>query len=270
MITKAIIPVAGWGTRWLPITKSIEKCMMPIGNRPVVDYVVHDCIDAGIKDIYFIVSESSTQLRKFYEDNQQLNDYLSVNGKEDMLSGLSLPEGVRFHYLTQQDTKYGTAVPIAIAAPNIDEGESAVVLMGDDFIYNPGGRNPIEHLIEESSENSSFLGVNIPLEEVSRYGVIEMSDDKHFVRIIEKPNVEDAPSTLINISKYVLGKDIIDMAVKFVDTEKDGEYYITDVINEYVNGGGRVKVVEAVGEYLDGGNPVAWLHANRVVMGDIA
>ena len=60
------------------------------------------------------------------------------------------------------------------------------------------------------------------------------------------------------------------MAVKFVDTEKDGEYYITDVINEYVNGGGRVKVVEAVGEYLDGGNPVAWLHANRVVMGDIA
>jgi len=187
-----------------------------------------------------------------------------------MLDSLSLNEEVRFHYITQQDTKYGTAVPIAIAAPNIDEGESAVILMGDDFIYNPGGRNPIEHLISESSENSSLLGVNIPREDVSRYGVIEMSDDKHFVKIVEKPNVEDAPSTLINISKYVLSKDIIDMAVKFVETEKDGEYYITDVINEFVNNGGRVKVLEAVGEYLDGGNPSAWLHANRVVMGDIA
>ena len=101
-------------------------------------------------------------------------------------------------------------------------------------------------------------------------GGIPHDDVQAFVKIVEKPNVEDAPSTLINISKYVLSKDIIDMAVKFVETEKDGEYYITDVINEFVNNGGRVKVLEAVGEYLDGGNPSAWLHANRVVMGDIA
>ena len=71
-ITKAIIPVAGWGTRRLPITKTIEKCMLPVGNRPIIDYVVEDCIKAGITDIYFVVSEGSTQVKRFYSNNPKL------------------------------------------------------------------------------------------------------------------------------------------------------------------------------------------------------
>ena len=85
MITKAIIPVAGWGTRRLPVTKAIEKCMLPVGNRPIVDYVVQDCITAGITDIYFVVGEQSGQLHDFYRNNVELNDYLRRNGKEDLL-----------------------------------------------------------------------------------------------------------------------------------------------------------------------------------------
>lgn len=80
--TKAIIPVAGWGTRRLPITKTIEKCMLPLGNRPVVDYAVQDCIAAGITDIYFVVGEQSTQIRDYYRSNVDLNDYLKRNGKK--------------------------------------------------------------------------------------------------------------------------------------------------------------------------------------------
>ena len=75
-INKAIIMVAGWGTRMLPITKSIEKCMLPIGNRPMIDFVVRDIIAAGIKDIYFVVGEQSTQLQSYYRTNILLNDYL--------------------------------------------------------------------------------------------------------------------------------------------------------------------------------------------------
>ena len=97
-ITKAIIPVAGWGTRRLPITKSIEKCMLPIGNRPMVDYVVQDCIDAGITDIYFVVSEDSSQLQSYYAANAALETYLEAHNKTEMLS-LVTPPVARFHYI---------------------------------------------------------------------------------------------------------------------------------------------------------------------------
>ena len=79
-ITKAIIPVAGWGTRMLPITKSIEKCMLPIGNRPLIDFVVQDCLAAGITELIFVTGENSTQLESFYRTNIHLNDYLRRKG----------------------------------------------------------------------------------------------------------------------------------------------------------------------------------------------
>src|SRR5690606_14322531 len=116
-ITRAIIPVAGWGTRRLPITKTIEKCMLPIGNRPLVDYVVQDCLKAGITEIIFIVSEDSTQLQSYYGDNLALNDYLTRGGKTDKLPLVAPPQGVTLRYVTQPSgSKYGTAVPVALAA----------------------------------------------------------------------------------------------------------------------------------------------------------
>jgi UTP--glucose-1-phosphate uridylyltransferase len=246
--------------------------MLPIGNRPIVDYVVQDCIDAGVSDIYFVVAEDSFQLRRYYGNNERLDRYLKDNGKTDKLNVTKPPEGVNFHFIEQDQTgKYGTAVPVALVASYIDDDESVVVLMGDDFVFDRDGGNDIKRLIEETViGGNSLLGVNIPIDQVGHYGVIEVSPSSEFVRIVEKPTPEEAPSTLINISKYVLNADIIRLIVDFVANDKTGEYYITDVINQYIIGGGSVKVVEAKGEYLDGGNPKDWLHANRTVMGDIA
>ena len=81
MITKAIIPVAGWGTRMLPITKSIEKCMLPVGTRPVIDYIVQDVVKAGVKDIYFVVGEQSTQVQSYYRSNIQFERLFAPCGK---------------------------------------------------------------------------------------------------------------------------------------------------------------------------------------------
>jgi UTP--glucose-1-phosphate uridylyltransferase len=272
MITKAIIPVAGWGTRRLPITKAIEKTMLPIGNRPLVDYVVQDCIKAGITDIYFVISEGSTQLRQYYSNNDALNEYLIDAGKNEALKLVALPDGVNFHYIEQpQKGKYGTAVPVALAAKHIFEGESAVVLGGDDFIYNADGTSEVERLIDATPENgNAMLAVTVSADQVNKYGVIEVSDSQEFVRIVEKPNADEAPSNLINISKYILNHDAIDRVAQFVQTDQAGEYYITDPINEYVLGGGSIKVVQAQGEYLDGGTMEGWLHANKVVLGDLA
>ncbi len=272
MITKAIISVAGWGTRRLPITKAIEKCMLPIGNRPLVDYVVQDCISAGIKDIYFVISEGSTQLKQYYSNNDSLNQYLIHNGKNDALKVVAAPQNVTFHYIEQPMLgKYGTAIPVALASQYIVDNESVVVLGGDDFIYNSGAGNAIEDLINGTPEKGvSLLGAHVSAETVGQYGVLEVSEDSDFIRIVEKPGSDHTPSTLINISKYVLNHAVVKLIDDFVNSHQLGEYYITDPINQYVAEGGRVKVLEAQGEYLDGGTVEGWLHANRVVLGDIA
>lgn len=266
-ITKAIIPVAGWGTRRLPITKAIEKCMLPIGNRPLVDFVVQDCIAAGITDIYFVVSEWMTQIQTYYGDNGVLDAYLIGNGKEEMLPLVKPPMNVRFHYITQDTNgKYGTAIPVSLVMGELEQGESAVVLMGDDFVYNPGGVSEVQRLIDATPENgNAMLGVNVPRQAVSRYGVIDMNERSEFVRIVEKPTPEQAPSTLINVSKYVLNYDLLSAIAKYAEISLSGEYYITEPINQYVMTGGSLVVVPAQGEFLDGGSEAGWLHANNVV-----
>lgn len=113
-----------------------------------------------------------------------------------------------------------------------------------------------------------MLGVEVAPEEVSRYGVLEYTGDKTFVRIVEKPHPEQAPSNLINVSKYVLNSVVIREIAEYVKTEKTGEYYITDPINTYVGKGGVVKIIPATGQYLDGGTLEGWLYANRVVLKD--
>lgn len=268
-ITKAIIPVAGWGTRRLPITKTIEKCMLPIGNRPLVDYVVQDCLAAGITELIFVVGEDSDQLQSYYRSNIKLNDYLYRNGKADKLPLVAPLSGVKLHFVTQPSYgKYGTAVPVALAADFIEDGESAVVLMGDDFIYNSDGSSEVQRLIDATPAGEcGLLAARIPRHEVGKYGVIEQDESGNYVRIVDQPDPQEAPSDLINISKYILTKSVIDRAVN-LPAAHNGEYQLPDAINDHVAVGGTVKVVPAVGEYLDGGSVEGWLHANRVVLGD--
>ncbi|CAN5416168.1 UTP--glucose-1-phosphate uridylyltransferase GalU [soil metagenome] len=272
MITKAIIAVAGWGTRRLPITKSIEKCMLPIGNRPLVDYVVQDCIKAGIKDIYFVVSEGSTQLQQYYSENDALNQYLIKNGKNDAIKQVAVPDGISFHYIEQPSGgKYGTAVPVALAARYIVDEESVIVLGGDDFIYNADGSSEIRRLLYATPQDgNAILGVSVERDQLNKYGVIRMNSDEEFVQIVEKPNPGEEPSDLINISKYVLNHDVIRTIVDYVSTDREAEYYITDPINQYVSRGGSLKVVRSQGQFLDGGTTEGWLRANRIVLGDLA
>ena len=274
MITKAIIPVAGWGTRRLPITKIIEKSMLPVGNRPLVDYSVQDLIKAGVKDIYMVISNvEPCQVQEFYKDNLALNQYLIERGKEDRLKlAKTLPDDVTIHYTVQDPAdKYGTAVPIAMVVKEYNLDEPVLVFMGDDFVWNPGGESAAETLIKAAGENeSAILGVKIPLEKVEKYGVLATKDGK-LTGVVEKPKPEDAPSNLINVSKYIMTPDLLERIVKYVDENdfgpKDQEYMVTDPIDEYIKDGGVVRVAPASGEYLDGGSVEGWLYANNVVCG---
>jgi len=275
MITKAIIPVAGWGTRRLPITKIIEKSMLPVGNRPLVDYSVQELIRAGVKDIYMVISNTEPcQVREFYRDNLALNQYLIDRGKEDRLKlAKTLPDDVTIHYTVQDPAaKYGTAVPIAMVVEEYKIDEPVLVFMGDDFIWNPKGESAAEALIQASGEkgDSAILGVEIPREKVEKYGVLSEKDGK-LVGVVEKPKPEEAPSNLINVSKYIMSPELLQRIVKYVDEHDfgpmDQEYVVTDPIDEFIRDGGVMKVASTSGEYLDGGSVEGWLHANNVVCG---
>ena len=274
-ITKAIIPVAGWGTRRLPITKVIEKSMLPVGNRPLVDYSVQELIEAGVTDIYMVVSNTEPcQVREFYSDNIVLNDYLISRGKGDRVAlTKTLPEHVKIHYIAQDaNSKYGTAVPVAMAAEEYNLNEPVIVYMGDDFIWNPECEPAATSLINslQSETDSAILGVEIPKEKVDKYGVLEVQDGK-LTNVVEKPSVEEAPSNLINVSKYILSADLLQKIVAYVNEHDfgptDQEYMITDPIYDYIKQGQTMRVASTSGQYLDGGSVEGWVHANNVVCG---
>ena len=273
MITKAIIPVAGWGTRRLPITKTIEKCMLPIGNRPIIDYNVQDCIKAGITEFIFVVGEQSNQLQEYYRSNIPLNDYLRRQGKENMLDLVAPLQDIKFHFVVQPSYgKYGTAVPVALASEFIEPGESVVVVMGDDFFYNVDGSSETKRLIEDTPQGeNSILAAVLPEDDslTGRYGLIEADESGYLIRVNEHPDY--VPDRFIkNVAKYVLNYDMLMSVKRYVsegEPNSSGEYYIFTPFEEMFKAGARMKVVHAQGQFLDGGTVEGWLHANNVVVG---
>lgn len=274
-ITKAIIPVAGWGTRRLPITKIIEKSMLPVGNRPLVDYSVQELIKAGVKDIYLVISNTEPcQVREYYRDNLALNQYLIERGKEDRLAlAKTLPDDVTIHYTIQDPSgKYGTAVPIAMVVEEYKIDEPVFVFFGDDFIWNPDGESAAESLLKarQNDDESAILGVEVPLEEVVKYGEITMRDGM-LKKIVEKPALEDVESNLVHVSKFIMSPSLMREIVDYVHANDfgvgDQEYMATDPLETFVEKGGVVRIAPTTGEYLDGGSVDGWVHANNVVCG---
>ncbi|HWZ65702.1 MAG TPA: sugar phosphate nucleotidyltransferase [Patescibacteria group bacterium] len=272
--TKAIIPVGGFGTRRLPITKAIEKCMLPVGNRPIVDYVVEDCIRAGITEIIFVVGEQSDQIRTYYGHNQLLEEYLADKGKQDELSLITdLSKKANFNYVVQdRNQPYGTAVPLWLCKEMIDPNESFIYVSGDQFYYDPGGGSEAAHLINEAERanaTSVMMVAEVPHSEVYRYGIVKYrieNGEQLLEDIVEKPTVESAPSNLNNATFYLLNQRIFEFAEDYMKQALNTEYYVTDIVTNYSKTGNPVVVVPVKGEYLDCGNVEGWLHANNTVV----
>ncbi len=245
--------------------------MLPVGKRPVVDYIVQDLLEAGITDIYFSVSEQSAQLQSYYRSNIPLNDYLRQKGKEELLDLIAPLTSAQTHFILQPTTgEYGTAIPARITAKYIDQDESALFVYGDQFFYRADGGSNAKDLIalaESRGLTTGLLGNPVPRQDIPKYGVIEKNEDGNFVRIVEKPNIEDAPSNLNNSGFFLLNKQQFDIALSIPENPAHHEYQITDVINQYVAAGGEVVVGEAKGEYMECGSVDGWLHANNVVAG---
>ena len=259
-IRKVVIPVAGWGTRSLPATKNIPKEMLPIYNKPVIQYVVEEAQRAHIKDVIFVTNRDKNVIEDHFDHNLQLEDLLERSGKLDKLEEVrQVAEMVNI--LSVRQLGLGHAV---LCARELVGDEPFAVMVGDDLMFS--GVPGIGQLIEVAmAEKMPVIGVmEVPWEKVSRYGIIdgeEVAPGVYRVRdMVEKPKREDAPSRMAIVGRYVLTPDIFDYLEK-VKPGHGGEIQLTDALQAMAKERGMM-AVRMAGMRFDAGDWAEFLSAN--------
>ena len=262
-IRKVIIPVAGWGTRSLPATKNIPKEMLPIYNKPVIQYVVEEAIRAKIRDVIFVTNRDKSVIEDHFDYNLQLEGVLERAGKLDKLQAIrEVAEMVNIMSVRQKkQLGLGHAV---LCARELVRGDPFAIMVGDDLMF--GGVPGIGQLIEVAmAEKMPVVGVmEVPWEKVSKYGIIdgeEVAPGVFRVRdMVEKPKREDAPSRLAIVGRYVLTPDIFDYLEK-VEPGQGGEIQLTDALQSMAKERGMM-AVRMAGMRFDAGDWAEFLTAN--------
>ncbi|OGH02221.1 MAG: UTP--glucose-1-phosphate uridylyltransferase [Candidatus Levybacteria bacterium RIFCSPHIGHO2_01_FULL_37_17] len=263
-VTKAVIPAAGFGTRFLPQTKAMPKEMLPIVDKPVIQYVVEEVVDSGIKDIVIITGSNKRAIEDHFDTpNQDLVQNLVSSGKHELLDSIKkLAEMANFIYIRQKGP-YGNGTPILSAEPAID-GEPFAVLWGDEFIYSKPPRLKQMIAVHEKYGGVVISGVRInEKQDLKRYGIANVTAVEGNVyrinEIVEKPEPESAPSNLATHGGYILPPEIFD-ALRTVEPGKGGEVWLVDGINKLREKGVEVFAVEIEnGKYYDTGNKLEYM-----------
>ena len=238
-ITKAVFPVAGLGTRFLPATKAIPKEMLPIIDKPLIEYAVEEAVNAGIKEIIFITSHTKRSIEDHFDQNFELEEKLRNGGKNDFLKKINrdIFRDIKFTYVRQK-TQNGLGDAI-LHSEHLIKNEAFAIILADDLIIN----NPscISQLISSYDEHQcSVIGVNeVPKNETEKYGVISIDEStstksSFFLNdIVEKPK-NNPPSNLAVVGRYVLS-DKIFKYLKNLKPSVGGEVQLTDAIKLMLN-----------------------------------
>lgn len=262
-IRKVVIPVAGWGTRSLPATKNIPKEMLPIYNKPVIQYVVEEAQRAHIKDVIFVTNRDKNVIEDHFDHNQQLEDLLERSGKLDKLEEVRQVAEMVNILSVRQKRQLGLGHAVLCARELVGD-EPFAVMVGDDLMFS--GVPGIGQLIEVAmAEKMPVIGVmEVPWEKVSRYGIIdgeEVAPGVYRVRdMVEKPKREDAPSRMAIVGRYVLTPDIFDYLEK-VKPGHGGEIQLTDALQAMAKERGMM-AVRMAGMRFDAGDWAEFLSAN--------
>jgi UTP--glucose-1-phosphate uridylyltransferase len=270
-VTTAIILAAGFGSRMLPVTAAVEKSLLPILNRPIIDYVVTDCVNAGIKRIIFVVAKGSHGIKDLYLGNPTLERYLVRYHKTAALEKLrAVQEQVSFEFVEQAEGAYGTAIPVQAALPLLKPGENAFVSDGDTFCWHPDGSSDVRPLIELTVQHQAAggaMGMERPEAELSRWGVFDIQTKKgtEYLRgLVEKPAPGTAPSNVMNLTKFILTPALHPYVKNVSMNPASGEYYLTDAFDAAAKDL-PIVVHRAQGKLLDAGTVEGWLEANLTV-----
>lgn len=261
---RAVIPAAGLGTRLLPVTKSQPKEMLPILNKPAIQYVVEEASNSGFDQILVITNRNKKVMEDHFDRNLELERALTKKGAENALKELKEIEDLAdIFYLRQKEQKgLGDAV---LCAENYVNNDSFAVLLGDDII---AGEIPaIKQLWEAHLKVGAPVVAleEVPLDHVERYGIVEPGEEVSpglfkLRSVVEKPSREDAPSRMAIMGRYILDRDIFSW-LKTADTGVGGELQLTDSLSHYIDTKGLYGLV-INGKRVDIGSTEDWLKAN--------
>ena len=265
-VKKAVIPAAGFGTRFLPITKSVCKEMLPIVDKPTLQYIVEEAVAAGIEDILVITGRNKKILEDFFDYTPELDDLLEKEGKEEFLAISRRMEKMAHLYFVRQKHPGGFADAILYAKPFTGDDPFAI-LLGDDIIYTPEGMRPgIGQLVDcyEATGKPTVAVMEVADADIPKYANIRATQlgERHCAieQIVEKPAVKDKFSNDAVIGRYVVEADIYDIIRRTPPSPK-GEVYFTDALQALAREG-RLVGCKFEGKRYDAGNKLEYLQAN--------
>ena len=261
-IRKAIIPVAGMGTRFLPATKAQPKVMLPLVDKPVIQYVVEEVAESGISSVVFVTGRGKQAIENHFDVSYELERVLSDRGKYDELKQItSIHELMQFAYVRQGEALgLGHAIRCASFIAN---NEPVAVLLGDDVFS--GDTPALGELMKVHAETGmAVVGVQqVPREHVSRYGVVSARTEAGVAwqvnSIVEKPEIDKAPSDFAVIGRYILTPEVFDI-LETTPPGHGGEFQLTDALTVLANRG-RLMAVEIKQRRFDTGNKLDYLKA---------
>ena len=264
-LRKAVFPVAGFGTRFLPATKAMPKELLPIVDKPLIQYAAEEAIAAGIDTLIFVTGRNKRAIEDHFDNNQELEIALRAKGKNDQADMVRniLPAGVECIFMRQpEQLGLGHAVLCAERAVGTDP---FAVLLADDFLTGsePGVTADLARAFEATGKSQlSVMEVNGP--DISKYGVVVPSDTQGAVAgVVEKPDAPSAPSNLASIGRYVLTPDIFDI-LRALPPGAGGEIQLADAINTQA-AAGSVEAVKLKGRRFDCGSVEGYLDAITTV-----
>ncbi|MDP4803569.1 MAG: UTP--glucose-1-phosphate uridylyltransferase GalU [Candidatus Nanopelagicales bacterium] len=267
-VRKAVIPAAGLGTRFLPATKATPKEMLPVVDKPAIQYVVEEAVAAGLSDVLFVTGRSKRPLEDHFDHNTELEQVLREKGDQERLDLVTASSDLaRIHYV-RQGNPLGLGHAVLVAESFVGD-EPFVVLLGDDLI-DP--RDPIlERMIEVREEfgGSVLCLMEVPRENISLYGCAAVTptstpDVLEVESLVEKPSVEDAPSSFAIIGRYLLDPAVFEI-LRVTKPGKGGEIQLTDALQVLAqlpaDAGGGVRGVVFSGRRYDTGDRLSYLQA---------
>jgi UTP--glucose-1-phosphate uridylyltransferase len=259
-VKKAVIPAAGFGTRFLPATKAMAKEMLPIVDKPTIQFIVEEAIESGIEDILIVTGKSKRPIEDHFDSNIELETNLRDKGKDDLLKLVQETTGIRIHFVRQS---YPLGLGHAVLQAKAFVGdEPFVVMLGDDLMKDevPLTRQLIEGY--ERTYASTIAVMEVPHEETSKYGIIDPDNQLeegllNVRRFVEKPKPEDAPSNYAIIGRYLLTPEIFEI-LENQEAGAGGEIQLTDAIDT-LNKTQRVFAKNFKGQRFDVGDKFGFL-----------
>lgn len=267
--TKAVITDAGFASRFLPITKTIPKAMLPLGPKPIMQYVVEECVAGGIKDIIIVSTPEGKHIYEDYFSNpcEKIYKQLASQGKLDRFESVrNVLEIANIKVIEQdQSLPYGNGSPIASAKPYLNDDEAFLALYSDDLIFGQGDVSTLMAAHEKYPDAKAIITAQeMPQEVWNKYGMIALKDEKKMTlsHIVEKPSKpEDSPSNLTSYGRYLLTPEVF-AHLDPSQTGLDNELWTVDAITKLAKSG-DVIVTKSKGEWLTTGDPKNYFAAYK-------